>query len=107
MRGALVANLHDLGLRRCYELLSDSISSPNSNWVFFLCRLVNSWLKKIRSWADLNHRSHVYETGALTPQPQDLNLNGRFGLTVGTIANPFTELMFCADCLLYSFYQEE
>ena len=46
--------------------------------------------EKNRSWADLNHRSPVYETGALTAKPQDLKPNGRLGLTSAFIANPFT-----------------
>ena len=53
-----------------------------------------SCLKKNRSWADLNHRSPVYETGALTAKPQDLKTNGRLGLTVAIFANPFTEFFF-------------
>ena len=54
---------------------------------------MNSFLfEKNRSWADLNHRSAVYETGALTAKRQDLKPNCRFVLTIGIIANPSTEL---------------
>ena len=47
--------------------------------------------EKNRSWADLNHRSPVYETGASTAKPQDLKPNGRLGLTVAIFANTFAE----------------
>ena len=40
----------------------------------------------------MNHRSPVYDTGALTAKPQDLKPNCRFVLTIGIIANPVTEL---------------
>ena len=50
--------------------------------------------EKNRSWAALNHRSPVYETGASTAKQQDLKPNGRLGLTVAIFANPFTELFF-------------
>ena len=90
---ALVAKLHDLRLRRCYKLLNGNSSSPKLNSAFFPCRLVNSfWFEKNSSWTDLNHRSPVYETGALTANPQDLKPNCRFVLTIGIIANTVTEL---------------
>ena len=47
---------------------------------------------------DLNHRSPVYQTGALTAKPQNLDFDICFGLTFGTFADVLLELLVCLSC---------